>query len=235
MALVPPAVSLSPPADSRGRFGLVASDFLFLTVADALSVPERKNPVATVRAFARAFPAPSEAILRVQIRNLDRVAGLRAALVEASRGARISIADATLPRGEFESLLSACDAYVSLHRAEGFAFPMAEAMALGKPVVATEYSGNVDYFDDTTGFPVAWTYRDLPSRIRDYDEGTRWADPDEEDAARLLRRVFERREEARRRGQAAARRIGELYGPELVGRRVASRLEDLRLRLRGTR
>jgi len=231
--LVPPAVSLSPPPGARGREGLSASDFLVLTVVDALSVPERKNPVAAVRAFARAFPAPSEALLRVQIRNVDRVAGLRQALVEAGRGARISITDATLPRDELESLIAACDAYVSLHRAEGFAFPIAEAMALGKPVVATGYSGNADYLDETTGYPVAWTYRALPAAIRDYDRGTRWAEPDEEDAARLLRDVFERRKEAARRGEAAARRIAELYGPELVGRRLSSRLEKLRRRLAG--
>ncbi len=164
---------------------------------------------------------------------MDQVSGLREALLEASRGARISITDATLPRGDLEALLAACDAYVSLHRAEGFAFPVAEAMALGKPVVATGYSGNADYFDETTGFPVAWTYRELPTSIRDYDRGIRWAEPDEDHAARLLRRVFVEREEARRRGETAARRIAQLYGSDVVARRLTLRLEDLRRRLRG--
>jgi glycosyltransferase involved in cell wall biosynthesis len=232
VVLVPPAVLLSAPAgDVRGRAGLAASDFLVLTVLDALSVPERKNPLGAVRAFARAFPGPSEALLRVQIRNLDKVPGLREALLEAGRGARISITDATLSRTELESLLAACDAYVSLHRAEGFAFPIAEAMALGKPVVATGYSGNADYFDETTGFPVAWGYGELPASLRDYEKGTRWAEPDEEDAARLLRRVFERREEAAPRGRAAARRIAQLYGQDPVARRLSFRLEELRRRL----
>lgn len=232
VVLVPPAVALSAPAgDVRGRAGLAASDFLVLTVLDALSVPERKNPLGAIRAFARAFPGSSEALLRVQIRNLDKVPGLREALLEAGRGARISITDATLSRTELESLFAACDAYVSLHRAEGFAFPIAEAMALGKPVVATGYSGNADYFDETTGFPVAWGYGELPASIRDYEKGTRWAEPDEEDAARLLRRVFERREEAARQGRAAARRIAQLYGQDPVARRLSSRLEELRRRL----
>lgn len=232
--LVPPAVTVSAPAsDVRARAGLAPSDFLVLTVLDALSVPERKNPIGAIRAFARAFPGSSEALLRVQIRNVDRVSGLREALLEASRGARISITDATLPRGDLEALLAACDAYVSLHRAEGFAFPIAEAMALAKPVVATGYSGNADYFDETTGFPVAWTYRELPTSIRDYDRGIRWAEPDEDHAARLLRRVFVEREEACRRGETAARRIAQLYGSDVVARRLALRLEGLRRRLRG--
>lgn len=230
--LVPPAILLTAPAgDVRGRAGLASSDFLVLTVLDALSVPERKNPLGAVRAFARAFPGSSEALLRLQIRNLDRVPGLREALLEAGRGARISITDTTLSRTDLESLLAACDAYVSLHRAEGFAFPIAEAMALGKPVVATGYSGNADYLDETTGFPVAWGYGELPASFRDYEKGTRWAEPDEEDAARLLRRVFERREEAALRGRAAARRIAQLYGQEPVAGRLSFRLEELRRRL----
>jgi glycosyltransferase involved in cell wall biosynthesis len=232
VVLVPPAVAPSAPAgDPRSRAGLVPSDFLVLTILDALSVPERKNPLGAVRAFARAFPGSSNALLRVQIRNLDRVPGLRQALLESGRGARISITESTLSRTELESLLAACDAYLSLHRAEGFAFPIAEAMALGKPVVATGYSGNADYFDDTTGFPVAWDYRELTDSIRDYDKGTRWAEPDEEDAARLLRRIFERREEDALRGRAAARRIAQLYGQDPVARRLSSRLEELRRRL----
>jgi len=232
--LVPPAVApVVPVSDPRVGAGLAPSDFLVLTVLDALSVPERKNPIGAVRAFARAFPNPSGALLRVQIRNLDRVPGLRDELLRAAGGARVSITDATLSRAELDSLLAACDAYVSLHRAEGFAFPIAEAMALGKPVVATRFSGNADYFDEATGFPVAWSYRELSSSIRDYDAGTRWAEPDEEEAVRLLRSIFERRDEAARRGEAAARRIAELYGTDRVARRLASRLEELRRRLAG--
>ena len=232
VVLVPPAIAVSAPAgDVRGRAGLAPLDFLVLTVLDALSVPERKNPLGAVRAFARAFAGSSEALLRVQIRNLEKIPGLREELLEAGRGARVTIHDATLSRTELESLLAACDAYVSLHRAEGFGFPIAEAMALGKPVVATGYSGNADYLDETTGFPVAWDYRELPASFRDYEKGTRWAEPDEEDAARLLRRVFERREEAALRGRAAAGRIAKLYGQEPVAGRLSSRLEVLRRRL----
>src|SRR5439155_8125970 len=222
--LVPPAVApVVPVSDPRVGAGLAPSDFLVLTVLDALSVPERKNPIGAVRAFARAFPNPSGALLRVQIRNLDRVPGLRDELLRAAGGARVSITDATLSRAELDSLLAACDAYVSLHRAEGFAFPIAEAMALGKPVVATRFSGNADYFDEATGFPVAWSYRELFSSILDYDAGTRWAEPDEEEAVRLLRSIFERRDEAARRGEAAAPRIAELHATDRVARRPASR------------
>ncbi len=234
VALVPPAVKVSePPADSRSRAGVGGSDFLFLTVLDALSVPERKNPLGAVRAFARAFPDSPNVVLHLQIRNADDAPGLLEALREAGLGARVSISDAALSRAEVESLLAGCDAYVSLHRAEGFGFPMAEAMALGKPVVATGYSGNADYLDETTGFPVRWAYAELPATIRDYDRGTRWAEPDEEHAARLLRQVFEDRGEATRRGQEARCRIADKYNIKIVGQSIASRLEGLRKRLQG--
>jgi glycosyltransferase involved in cell wall biosynthesis len=234
VVLVPPAVRLAtPPADARARAGLAGSDFLFLTILDALSVPERKNPIGAVRAFARAFPGRSNALLRVQVRNAERIPGLLDALRKAGETARVSISDATLPRADLEALLAACDAYVSLHRSEGFGLPIAEAMALGKPVIATDYSGSADYLEEATGFPVRWTYGELQTTTRDYEQGTRWAEPDEDHAARLLRRVFEEREEGERRGDAARRRIAQLYGPDIVGRRIASRLEDLRGRLKG--
>jgi glycosyltransferase involved in cell wall biosynthesis len=104
-------------------------------------------------------------------------------------------------------------------------------MAAGKPVVATDYSGSADYLDETTGFPVRWDYMELPSTIRDYPRGTRWAEPDEAHAAELLRRVFEDHAEAARRADRGRRRVFELYSAPAVGRRIAERLDALRGRL----
>ncbi len=233
--LVPPAIGpVEGRADPKSSAGIDSSDFLFLTVLDALSVPERKNPLGTVRAFARAFPAPTRAHLLVQVSNSESAPGLLDAIREASRGTRVSVRAATVPRADLENLLVACDGYICLHRSEGFGFPIAEAMALGKPVVATNYSGNTDYLDEATGFPVRWRYGELPRGIRDYDRGTRWAEPDESHAAELMRRVFSESAESARRGEAARRRIAERFGPPNAGRRIASALAQLRHRLRAT-
>ena len=232
VAVVPPAVTLlTPSADARPRARLPESAFLFLTVFDALSVPERKNPLGTIRAFVRAFPNPSDVSLLVQASHAEQVPGLRDALREAARGASVLIRNGVLPRSDLDALFAACDAYVSLHRAEGFGFPIAETMSLGKPVVATDYSGSTDYLDESTGFPVRWRRTTLPETIRDYEAGTPWAEPDEDHAVEMLRRVVEDRDEAARRGEAGRRRIAELYAPEAVGRRLASRLKSLRTRL----
>jgi len=235
VSVVPPAVPAAEGGPrAKAAAGIDPSDFLFLTIFDALSVPERKNPLGTVRAFVRAFPAQTAAHLLVQASHIGAAPGLREALQEASGGARVSIRTATLSRTDLDHLLAACDGYVSLHRAEGFGFPIAEAMAAGKPVVATDYSGNTDYFDESTGFPVRWQYRELTRGIRDYDAGTRWAEPDEGHAVELLRRVFSEGEEARRRGEEARRRIAERYGPAAAGAGIAAALARLRRRLRAT-
>jgi glycosyltransferase involved in cell wall biosynthesis len=234
VVVVPPAVDVAggafEPATGEGS----KHDFSFLTMADATSVPERKNPLGVVRAFAAAFSPSDRAVLRVQLRNARQVPGLLEELDAAGRGARVSVIDESLSRGEIVRLLAACDAYVSLHRCEGFGFPIAEAMAMGKPVIATDYSGCADYLDQATGFPVRWTYRVLTASIRDYPAGSRWAEPDLEDAAAQLRRAASDPEEGRRRGDAARRRIAGLYGPDVAGGRVAARLATLRERLKAS-
>jgi glycosyltransferase involved in cell wall biosynthesis len=234
VALVTPAVVVESRANAKASAGVDPSAFLFLTMLDALSVPERKNPVATVRAFARAFSGAREPSLLLLVSNADQEPGLLSSLREASRGARVEIREQTLTREGVETLFSACDAYVSLHRAEGFGFPIAEAMAAGRPVVATGYSGNADYLDESTGFPVRWTPFTLRERIRDYDAGTRWAQPDEDHAVAQMRRVYADREEGERRAARAQRSIAERYGREPAGSQIAARLENLRRRLRKT-
>jgi glycosyltransferase involved in cell wall biosynthesis len=233
--LVPPAVLVEERrGDERSRIGVGASEFLFLTILDAMSVVERKNPITTVQAFSRAFSDMPNARLHVQLANGEQVPGLLAALEEAGRNGRVRISNGLLPREDIEDLLSACDAYVSLHRAEGFGFPIAEAMALGKPVVATDYSGNTDYLNESTGFPVRGKCMTLSERLRDYESGTRWAEPDTEHAIALLRQVYKDRDEARRRGEAARRRITELFGSQVVAGRIKARLARLREKLKKT-
>ena len=223
---IPPAV-LAPDAPPERR-EKPRDSFRFLSVLDAFSVPERKNPIGTIRAFAQAFPKASGAALHVQAHNARRVEGLLGEMHAAAAGADVRIEDRALPPGDLAALFSACDAYVSLHRCEGFGFPIAEAMALGKPVVATDYSGSTDFLDDATGFPVRWKPWTLAWPLRDYDVGTVWAEPDEAHAVESLRRVFADSAERERRGEAGRRRIRELYAPPTAGARIAERLEALR-------
>jgi len=136
-----------------------------------------------------------------------------------------------LPRSDVEASLAACDAYVSLHRAEGFGLPLAEAMSLGKAVIATDFSGSTDYLDAETGFPIPWREWILPETIRDYERGTRWAEPDHEAAVASLRAVIDSPDEARRRGEAGRRRIAGRYAPQAIGDQIRARVEEVHARL----
>jgi glycosyltransferase involved in cell wall biosynthesis len=104
-------------------------------------------------------------------------------------------------------------------------------MALGKPVVATDYSGSRDFVDDASGFPVPFRAVSLDRAVGPYDAGTRWAEPDEHQAAAAMRRVVEDLPEARLRAEVGQRRIASRYGLEAAGRRVRERLERLTARL----
>ena len=109
---------------------------------------------------------------------------------------------------------------------------MAEAMLLGKPVIATNYSGNVDFMDEYNSMPVSYTLRKLGQPIPPYDEESEWAEPSLEDAAHAMRRLFDNQEWARelgRRGRASAL---DRLSLERAGRKVAQRLEEIRAQRR---
>lgn len=231
VAVVPPPVALDIGEALSGRASPRGATFRFLTICDASSVPERKNPEGAVSAFARAFPGERDVSLTVKLANAESSPGLLEALRSAAGGARVEIDAARASRIEVERLLDGCDAYVSLHRAEGFGFPIAEAMALGKPVVATDYSGSRDFLDEETGFPVRWRPAVLDRDLGPYEAGTRWAEPDEEHAAETLRRVAEDRAEAARRAEAGHRRMAQKYGLGAAGGRLSERLDRLIARL----
>jgi glycosyltransferase involved in cell wall biosynthesis len=230
-----PVVVVAPPViletSSESSRPAAPGPFRFLSVCDADSVPERKNPLGAVRAFARAFPANPSVSLTVRIANAANAPGLVEDLEAAARGAQVRIETLPLERGGIERLLAECDAYVSLHRSEGFGLPIAEAMVLGKPVVATDYSGPRDFLDASTGYPVPWKPVVQRTPLPPYPAETRWAEPDEEHAAEALSRIVSDRGEAARRAEAGRRRIESAYGLEIAGRRIAERLDFLLARL----
>src|SRR5207249_11274978 len=118
---------------------------------------------------------------------------LRAAC--AANGVRL-IAE-SLPRPRLLALMSAADTYVSLHRSEGFGLTVAESMLLGKPTIATGYSGNLDFMTPHNSYLVRYDRATIADDIPPYPKGCVWAEPSAEHAAELMRRVFEKPEEAR--------------------------------------
>jgi len=122
--------------------------------------------------------------------------------------------DGFLSEAERNRLTASCDCYVSLHRSEGFGLTMAEAMYLGKPVIATAYSGNMDFMNESNALLVDYDRVPIGEDAGPYGPDGEWADPDLADAARQLRRVFEDAGLAESLAAAAARSIRETHSPE---------------------
>ncbi len=191
--LMPLPVDISRAhAVGRASLGLPTDSFLFLFVFDCNSLLRRKNPLAVVKAFRTAFAVQDASVgLVLKAMNARADDPLWRALQRASANdPRIVLLTETMERGTVLGLTQACDAYVSLHRAEGFGRTLAEAMLFGKPVVATDFSGSTDFVTDQTGFPVAWARQNVLPGEYPYVETADapwWAEPDVAQAARQLK------------------------------------------------
>jgi len=227
---IPQPVSMTPETEHAPAPSGVPPGFRFLFAFDYLSVFERKNPLAAIAAFARAFPPEGggEASLVIKSLNHDHNPAaherLRAA-VAAQPG--VHLIERRLSKQDRDGLLASADCYVSLHRAEGFGYTLAESMWLAKPVIATGYSGNLDFMSADNSFLVEHRLVPIGPGGDPYPADGVWAEPSVEHAARCMREVFENREEAARRGARAAADIRASNGPEAAGRAMADRLERL--------
>lgn len=205
----PHPVALDHPPLSPFATGAPRPDQPFTVVA-TLSVGsgfERKNPVALIRAFRLAFGDRKDRRLRMLVTAAEHYAPARTAILRAvGRARNIAITWKPLTRPELLQWWGTPDAYALLHRAEGFGLPLAEAMCSGLPVVATGWSGNMDYMTEQNSLPVRYRLRDIADPQRKYcaTEG-QWADPDIEHAAELLQRLASNPDLAREIGATAHR------------------------------
>jgi glycosyltransferase involved in cell wall biosynthesis len=229
---VEPAESFDRTAD-RAAFGLPADRFLFLFVFDFLSYLERKNPAAVVRAFKRAFSPdePVGLVLKTINRKWNEQGAAR--LAAEAEGWPVTVLDDYFDKPAVHRLMAAADCYVSLHRSEGFGLTLAEAMALGRPVIATDYAGSTDFLRVGNGYPVDYRLVEIAGDEGPYPKGARWADPDVDHAAVRMRAVFDDPEAARATGERARRDVAASHGVEAIAATLRRRLRRIGERVGG--
>jgi len=229
---MPLCVSLEEfPARPRKFFNLPERRFLFLFAFDALSYVARKNPLAAISAFRRAFKTGSESVgLVLKVMNLNFNPKFKSLLYKAAEeDPRIFLLDETLDRSSVLALMNSCDSFISLHRSEGFGRGPAEAMLMGKPIITTSYSGNLDFTRADNSLLV--DYRLVPVRPDEYPcyENQFWAEPDIDHAAHQMKRIVEDQsfaEDIAKRGKAF---LESNFSPRVCGARFRDRLKQLRL------
>lgn len=210
----------------RRDFGIAEGDFVFCFAFDGQSSFARKNPAGCIAAFRRAFPRGDEPVALV-------LKGLRVAdspdwqriVAEARADSRILLLTESLARGALLDLYRAVDCFASLHRSEGFGRNIAECMLLGKPVIASNYSGNIDFTCPGTAALVDVDMTAVGEGEYAFGAGQIWAAPAIDHAAALMRRMFI--DDGWRSGLANAGRsfIEANYAPGVVGRKFAARIE----------
>jgi glycosyltransferase involved in cell wall biosynthesis len=197
---------------------------------DFYSVRQRKNPEGTIEAFSRAFDAGDQRaglVIKMNNANADERALLESLIADRTN---IHVIEETLDRSIVDSLMAATDCLVSLHRSEGFGLALAEAMALGRPVIATGWSGNTDYMRPTNSCSVGYSLVQLAEDYGPYRAGQVWADPDIDNAAWWMRELVKDPNEGARLGAHAANTIEEEFSAESVGTRIITRLHAVRTR-----
>jgi glycosyltransferase involved in cell wall biosynthesis len=200
------------------------SDFVFYSIFEW---QDRKGPAEMLRAFFRAFPEDRDALL--VLKTNPGAAGIGAAAEAQTRketgsAARVSLCAEAWTEGQIEALHRRGDCYVSLHRGEGWGYPLFEAVSRGKPTIATGFSGPLDYLTPSAARLVPFTLAPVQQRYVYYAPQMRWAEPDVDHAATLMREVHSDRADAGQKAAELAPSIRDAFALERVGAMAKERL-----------
>ena len=229
-----PVVRMPLPVVSREASQVPPPDlglgqgFTFLFLFDFYSTMQRKNPIGLIEAFSRAFrPGEGPRLLLKSFNGDYKPEHLAQVQRAAGPHPDVLLVDRYLSGGEKDALMASCDCYVSLHRAEGFGLTMAEAMVLGKPVIATGFSGNTDFMSEQNSYLVRHDLTEVGPGGENYPADGRWAEPDVDHAAALMREVWEDREGRAVKAEQGRADILAGFSLDTVGHHARSRLEEV--------
>ena len=183
-----------------------------------------------IDAFRETFAHDENVFLVIKFHSTSVEPAITRQLTRALRGAEnvLVIAD-MLSEHDMSLLRAACDVFVSAHRSEGFGLNIAEFMALGKPVIATSYSGNLEFFDSSVGFPIDYTLTEVETQAGPYLPHYVWADPDRDSLMAQFRAVHDDQAAAWARGRQAAQRMRTMFSADHIGQQIRARLHAIGL------
>ncbi|HDX0899079.1 MAG: glycosyltransferase family 4 protein [Stenotrophomonas maltophilia] len=213
---------------TRADFGLEEDSFIFLCTFDFNSWIARKNPQAAIDAFKLAFPDdPSVRLLLKTINGHRHVEAFQRFLDQARSDPRILVRDDLIDGAHVGALQRCCDVYVSLHRAEGFGLGMAESMWLGKPVMATGWSGNMEFMDAGSAALVDYRLEMVGEGEYPHEAGDRWATADVRDAARHMRRLMDDPDLRHELAKAGSAKVHHVLSPQRCASLINARIAEV--------
>lgn len=229
--LLPMAVELPPLIKTylREDFALPKKAFIFLTIFDGFSSIHRKNPLATIYAFQKAFPNRKKQGVHLVIKtmHLGDVHAKEWQLFNKAclHDPNITLISEIFPREKVIGLQSVCDCFISLHRAEGFGRNIAEAMLLKKPVIVSNYSGNTDFTLPQTAFLVDGHLIPLEKEQYFFWENQVWFEPHIDQASMLMQQCVEDTATRNRLANAGFQFLKRNYNSNIIGKHYKERID----------
>lgn len=216
---------------ARRHFGIPEDSYAFLFFFDFRSYVTRKNPEAVIDCFRRLLAERQYArvSLVMKFHGAEHAPKQAARLVESLSDIadRTVLLDGTMTDNEVKNLVRCCDCFVSLHRSEGFGRGLSEAMYLGKPVIATAYSGNMDFMTSQNSLLVSYRIVDVPTDAYPFWQGQVWADPDIEEATRHMVQLVDDPSAGREIGRIASLSVRKTLSYRKIGLRYSERVRTI--------
>lgn len=211
----------------RKHFGIPEDKFLYLMMYDQSSCMERKNPIGVLNAFKMAFEKENENVgLVIKINNPtpESRKQIRSVLDGYTN---VYLIEEKLSRDEVNSLTKCVDVVVSLHRAEGFGLVLAEAMLLGTPTVATNWSSNTEFMNENVACMVDYELITIEKDMPPFKAGNRWADANLDQAAGYMKKLYEDKEYYEMIRKNAKEYAEEKLGMDQAAGRMRERLKEI--------
>lgn len=206
------------------QYNISPDSKIYLTIFDSLSTTIRKNPEATLEAFTTVFKGDKNSVLIVKTHNLERSKDAQKALEAYQNIPNVIIINEHFSKEKLHSLIQQSDVLISLHGSEGFGLTMAEAMAYGKIVVGTGYSGNLDFMNVNNSFLIQYDFIKTANTKGLIDEGLTLARPSLKDAVEKLQYIKNNFESLTSMREKAKLQIAENFSIQSIGELFKIRL-----------